>query len=182
VCRQGAHNTACSRRPWPVRWAGRMGENAITSRIIGGLFETARLHKNSSCPTRESVCARQANMGHPSHIALLVLGFLIETKRHVCGPTSTSSTTSFGAQDRAFFEVLLCNAPWRRLMGKPFGHQPNIAIRARMTSPQSPHLALTLTPLWPTILRGVDRPFCVMLLVSAFAIRRSARCRSSHPR
>jgi len=29
--------------------------------------------------------------------------------------------TAFGAQDRCFFEIILCDAPRRRLMGRPLG-------------------------------------------------------------
>jgi len=29
--------------------------------------------------------------------------------------------TAFGAQDRCFFEISLCDAPRRRLMGRPLG-------------------------------------------------------------
>ena len=32
--------------------------------------------------------------------------------------------TAFGARDRGFFEVILCSAPQRRLMGNPLDGSP----------------------------------------------------------
>jgi hypothetical protein len=42
--------------------------------------------------------------------------------------------TAFGARDRAFFEVILCRAPWRQLKRRPLGqkchhaHEPTIVF------------------------------------------------------
>jgi hypothetical protein len=36
-------------------------------------------------------------------------------------PNMPMQPTAFGAQDRCFFEIILCGAPRRRLMGGPFG-------------------------------------------------------------
>ena len=35
--------------------------------------------------------------------------------------TRACSPTAFGARDRGYFGVILCGAPWRRLMRNPLG-------------------------------------------------------------